>query len=269
MLRGPSLHLFRLMGPQPIHDQEDLSGRLAQHSLQERNKQCGRHRLFVGHEVDRSLVANRRDQVHADVGIGHLDPRRPPLAGVTPSRLLVGRRAGLVAPVDLRILTGGPPLDRRIGDLQPMADLLGVLILGMTARHLGSVAPPLEVLADGPHRHVDPVLLADQLGDGPAGPQRGGDPHLLGAFFVEDRPQPCRLPVVEGTTGADRAAGAVAWESFQAMINVGGPPPRDGLPGEAKQFRHLDLRVAQLAAAKGTQSERLEDLVGQLPRVGQ
>src|SRR5271166_1109020 len=143
------------------------------------------------------------------------------LAGVTPSRLLVGRRAGLVAPVDLRILTGGPRFDRRIGDLQPMADLLGVLILGMTARHLGSVAPPLEVLADGPHRHVDPVLLADQLGDGPAGPQRGGDPHLLGAFFVEDRPQPCRLPVVEGTTGADRAAGAVAWESFQAMINVG------------------------------------------------
>ena len=54
MLRGPSLHLFRLMGPQPIHDQEVLSGRLAQHSLQERNKQCGRHRLFVGHEVDRS-----------------------------------------------------------------------------------------------------------------------------------------------------------------------------------------------------------------------
>ena len=27
------------------------------------------------------------------------------------------------------------------------------------------------------------------------------------------------------------------------MINVGGPPPRDGLPGEAKKFRHLDLRV--------------------------
>src|SRR5271157_3870283 len=84
MLRGPSLHLFRLMGPQPIHDQEDLSGRLAQHSLQERNKPCGRHRLFVGHEVDRSLVANRRDQVHADVGTGHLDPRRPSLAGVAP-----------------------------------------------------------------------------------------------------------------------------------------------------------------------------------------
>ena len=59
-----------------------------------------------------------------------------PFAGVTPSRLLVGRRAGLVAPVDLRILTGGPRFDRRIGDLQPMAHLLGVLILGMTARTL-------------------------------------------------------------------------------------------------------------------------------------
>src|SRR5271157_2753469 len=34
-------------------------------------------------------------------------------ASVTPSRLLVGRRAGLVAPVDLRTLAGCPPLDRR------------------------------------------------------------------------------------------------------------------------------------------------------------
>ena len=107
---------FVLMGPQPIHDQEDLSGRLAQHSLQERNKQCGRHRLFVGHEVDRSLVANRRDQVHADVGIGHLDPRRPPLRGRNP--VAVAGRPPL--PVSSHqwisgILTGGPPFDRRIG----------------------------------------------------------------------------------------------------------------------------------------------------------
>ena len=39
-----------------------------------------------------------------------------------------------------------------------------------------------------------------------------------------------------GQTLGALGAGAVAWESFQAMINVGGPPPRDGLPGEAKQF---------------------------------
>src|SRR5208337_1929273 len=248
---SPELHLLRLMGLQPIHDQEDLPGRLAEQSLQERDEQGGRHGLLVGHEVDRSLVADRRDHVHPDVWVGYVDPRRLPLSGVAPSRLLVGRRAGLVAPVDLRTLAGCPPLDRRIGLLQPLADLLGVLILGMTTRHLDRVAPPPEVLADGPHWHVDPKLFADQVGDGPAGPQRRGDPYLLGALLVKDRPEPRRLAVDEGATGANRAAGAFAGEGFHAVLGVGGPPPRDGLPGEAKQFRHLDLGEAQLAAAKG------------------
>ena len=94
-------------------------------------------------------------------------------------------------------------------------------------------------------------------------------PTSSGLFSLRIVRSRAACPSLRVRPGADRAAGAVAWESFQAMINVGGPPPRDGLPGEAKQFRHLDLRVAQLAAAKGTQSERLEDLVGQLPRVGQ
>src|SRR3954452_4603569 len=131
MVRSPSLYLFRLVGLQPIHDQEDLPSRLAEQALQERDEQRGCHGLLVSHEMDRSLVADRRDHVHPDVWVGYVDPRRLPLSGVAPSRLLVGRRASLVAPVDLRTLTGSPLFDRRIGLLQPLADLLGVLILGM------------------------------------------------------------------------------------------------------------------------------------------
>ena len=269
MVRSPSLYLLGLMGLQPIHDQEYLAGRLAQQSLQERDEQPGRHRLLVGHEVNRSVVADRRDHVHPDVWAGYIDPRRLSLSGVGPSRLLVGRCAGLIAPVDLRTLTGCPLLDPRIVLRQPLANLLGVLILGMTTRHLGRVAPPPEVFANGSHWHVDPIFLADQVGDGPAGPQRRGNSHVPGAFLIKDGPEPRRLAVVEGATGADRAAGAFAGESLQAVLGVCGPPPRDGLPAEPKQFRHFNLGVAQLAAAKSPQSERLEDLVRQLPRIGQ
>ena len=52
MVRSPSLYLLRLVGLQPIHDQEDLPSRLAEQSLQERDEQRGRHRLLVGHEMD-------------------------------------------------------------------------------------------------------------------------------------------------------------------------------------------------------------------------
>src|SRR5438046_8764050 len=120
--------------------------------------------------MDRPRLGDRPDQVHPDVGLRHLDPRRLPRARVALPGLLVGRCAGLVAPVDLRILADGPLLESRVGLLQPRADLLGVLVLGVTARHLGRVTPPPEVLADGPHWHGGPVLIADPIAAGLTGP---------------------------------------------------------------------------------------------------
>ena len=77
------------------------------------------------------------------------------------------------------------------------------------------------------------------------------------------------LLVRERPTGAHGAAGPVAGEGIQAVIGIGGPPPRDGLSGHAEQFGHLGLGVAQLTATEGTQPEGFEDLIGQLPCVGQ
>src|SRR5262249_56484508 len=78
-----------------------------------------------------------------------------------------------------------PPLEGGMAPLPPLGDLPGVLVLGVAARRLGRVAPPLEVFADGPHRHVDPALLADQVAHRLAGPHRGGDAQLLGAVVVD------------------------------------------------------------------------------------
>ena len=115
------------------------------------------------------------------------------------------------------------------------------------------------------------VLLADHTRRRPLRVHNGeAIPTFLGAFFVEDRPQTVPLArYVEGTTGADRAAGAVAWKRcFQAMINVRRSTIARRSPGQrAKQFRHLYLRVAQLAARERARNRSdWRTSVGQLPR---
>ncbi len=143
----------------------------------------------------------------------HLDPRRLPLAGSASAWLPVGRGTGLNTPIDLSDLAGGPPLDHRRGLPKPPANLLGVLIPCATTWHLGRIAPPPEVLADGPHRHLDLRFLADQRDDGTEGTQRRSDPYILGALLVEDGPKPRCLAVIEGATGADRAVGPLSGEA--------------------------------------------------------
>ena len=96
--------------------------------------------------------------------IRHLDRRRPPFPRITAPRMLVGRRAGLIAPGDLRILLGCPRFDGRVGLPQPGADLRGVLVAGVAARPLGRVAPALQVLAYGPHRQQDAALDGELAG---------------------------------------------------------------------------------------------------------
>src|SRR5262249_6387456 len=153
--------------------------------------------------------------------------------------------------------------------LQPLGDLVGVLVLGVAARRLGRVAPPLEVLADGPHRHLDPELLTDQVAHRLAAPHRGGDAQLLGAVVVDLILDAAGLLVRERPAGAHGAAGPVTGEGLQAVIGIGGPPSRDGLAGDPEHLGYLGLGVAQLTTAEGAQAEGLKDLIRQLPCIWQ
>jgi hypothetical protein len=184
-------------------------------------------------------------------------------------RLLVSRGAGLIAPVDLRAFGGGPPLDYRVGLLQPLADLLGILVLGMAARHLSRIAPPLEVLADGPHGHVDPALLADQIAHSLAGPQGGRDVQVLGVMFVDLLPDAASVIIRERPAGADGAPGPVAGDRIQSTGGVSRPPAADGLTTQAEEVGHLGLGETQLTASQGAQAEGFQDVIGQLTSVGQ
>src|SRR5579884_1713032 len=49
----------------------------------------------------------------------------------------------------------GASFDLRVGFLEPLANFLGVLIVGVALWSLGGIAPAFEILADRPHRHAD------------------------------------------------------------------------------------------------------------------
>ena len=120
----------------------------------------------------------------------------------------------------------------------------------MTARHLGSVAPPLEVLADGPHRHADPVLprINSATACGSTTGRRSPPPGAR-----EDRPQPCRLPVVEGTTGATgrpvRRLGELPGHDQRRRHH------RETVSRERPSSSHLDRRVAQPQRRRAERSD--------------
>src|SRR6516165_11285056 len=114
-------------------------------------------------------------------GGGGLHCGRLTLAGVAAAGLVIRVHADLVGPKDLGILPLGLCFDGRVGFLQPLLDLVGILLARMPPGLLGGVAPAAQVRADGPFRQFDAELLANQVPDGAAAPQGRRDAQLLGA----------------------------------------------------------------------------------------
>ncbi len=164
--------------------------------------------------------------------------------------------------MDFRPFSVGPRLDGRIGFLQPLPDLFGVLITGVTARPLGREAPALQIPADGPLRQIEIEFLADQVADGTAGPQRRRDAQFFGLMGAYELLEVFGRGVGEGAARTQRAPGAALWQSGHAVAGVGGPPATDGLAGDTEEASDLDFGEAQLAPAQGTQPERFQDVIG-------
>src|SRR5262249_42401444 len=153
------------------------------------------------------------------------------------------------------------------GLLQPPPHRLGVLPPRLAAGYLGRIAPPLEVVADRPHRPGDPVLVADQVAHGPAAPQRRGDAPLLGAVGGDQGLGVTGPLVREGPSRADGAPGPIAGEGGRAAGGVRRPPAADRLLGYPEQVGDVGLGESQLAAPHRTEAQGLEDLIGQLASV--
>jgi hypothetical protein len=137
----------------------------------------------------------------------------------------------------------------------------------VAARHLGRVTPPLEVLAYGPHRHVDPVLFADQIAHGLSGPQGSGDAQIPGAVVVDLLLDVAGLILRERPPGTHGAPGPIAGDRVQATGGVSRPPAAHRLPRHPEQVGEVGFGESQFTAAQGAEAQRLEDFIGQLASV--
>ena len=134
--RHPGLHLRRLVGLQPVRDQQDLPRRPRDQPGQEQQEHRRVERPLVRHEPDRPLVADGRDLVDPDVRPGHLHRRPLPFAGVAVAGVVVRRHADLVGPQNLGPLALRLGFDGGVGLQQPLLDLVGVLLPRMPAGFL-------------------------------------------------------------------------------------------------------------------------------------
>src|SRR2546421_2430047 len=101
----------------------------------------------------------------------------------------------------------------------------------MTACLLPGITPAFEVFPYRPHGHDDTILLADQVAHGTPRPQRGSDAQVFGGFAVEQLLQVAGLLVAQCASGAEGASRAFVREGVETPLGIGGPPARDGFPG--------------------------------------
>ena len=148
-----------------------------------------------------------------------------------------------------------------------MAHLLGILVAGVAAGTLGREAPAPQVQADRPHGQGDPALLADQVADGAAAPQRGGDAPLLGGVAAEQALDEVGLLLGEEAPGTEGAPGAPVGEGVQAPVGISGPPAADGFAADAQEVRDLGLGEPQFTATQGPQADGFQDVIRQLTGV--
>ena len=205
----------------------------------------------------------------ADVRPRHVHGRRLPLRRVAAGRVPIRRRADLVGPVDGGPFALGPTLDGRVDLLQPVPHLLGVLVAGVAARPLGREAPATQVEADRPHRQFHGALPADQVGDGAATPQRGGDAQFLGLVGAQQELDVFGLGFGQGAARADGATAAFMGQGVEAAADVGGPPVADGLAADAQEVGDVGFREAAFTGMQGAKAEGFEDFIRKFPGIRQ
>src|SRR3954468_9785123 len=180
---------------------------------------------------------------------GHFHGRTLSLAGAAITGMVFGRPTDLLGPQDLRLFLLGLGFDGGVGVQQPLLDLVGVLLFGMAAGFLGRVAPAAQVQADAPFGQLDVALLADQVADGSAGPQRVRDAELLRRVKVDTLPDALGLLLGEETAGPEGPTTMTVRQSGESVGGIGGPPPANGFVANTEKIREFDLGVTQFNAA--------------------
>ena len=84
---------------------------------------------------------------------------------------MVGAQAHFITPKNLSLFPLGLLANGRVFLLQPIPNLLGILLYGPAHRFLRSKTPAFQISTGGPYRHPNAKLPLNQFGHGFSGPK--------------------------------------------------------------------------------------------------
>jgi hypothetical protein len=133
------------MDAQIVDDQKNLLLRVLDETLHEIDEDRHVQRALVEPEPHQAAIAHCGDHARRKLLSSLRQDRRLSFRRVTAADLIPVADAGLVAPVDRRLLALRPRRDRRIVLLQPGRDLLRIALRRAGQRFLCGKAPTLQI----------------------------------------------------------------------------------------------------------------------------
>jgi hypothetical protein len=170
----PATDLDGVVNPQIVHDQQYPAWHTADQPAQEADEQPRVQGSLVAHEAHQPAIVDRRDHAAGELPDRLVHHRGLALRRIAAPDLVLVAEAGLIAPVDRRLLLPGTPGKPGIVALQPGRDHPRRALRGARQRLLRREPPTLQVK---PHRGQTQPLAQpapDQRTHYPGGPQQIG-----------------------------------------------------------------------------------------------
>jgi len=247
-----------------VHDQEDNAGSMNQQPFQELDEHLARDPFVDGHEPKIAPPAHRRDQVDPESSPRRRHDRRLSAGRPGRPRMSVRTDARLVGKPDIRLLFQGLPPDRRELGLQPMLDLLGVLLIGAPERTLRRQAHLAHKTADRRAAQRDAELTPDDLPNHNTRPQRELE-LVLTRVLLHDFVDPGQGPAVELARPASPFLGI---EPSPAALTVANQPTVDRGPADSQDPNHIFRRFSVLDGHNPPRSEFRQLGMGESAGIG-
>ena len=171
-----------MMNFQVVNNQKDFLVSIFNQPIHKLDQRLGIHFVFVNHEAYFSLIGDRRNQIDSFASRMKLDFGCLSTGSITSPMVAIVTQPCLIAPMNFCAFYFCSLGNFRVFVIQPGFHSLGILFVSFFQGLLRRKTPSIQVLADGPNRHIQGPQLLDELLNSDACPQCKSKFHLIRAF---------------------------------------------------------------------------------------
>ena len=185
VLFQPSRSKLAMMDLQIVQNQEHFPLRSADQTLHEADQPLLVHGVRIEHKTNLALAADCRDHIDPLSFGFHRQHRRTAFRRKAALYDFTVAYAGLICPIDVRILCFRTPCNSGIFLTFPPLDTRRILFSGTLRRTLAAHAPALHVVRQCPLIYAFVELFLDVLPCPSQRPQFAGEPEILRPFLLD------------------------------------------------------------------------------------